>query len=160
MVTCYSSQYTRDRSALWRKQEGRCVFSKGCHFCVCVLLICVFFGDFTSLSKRTFTGSKSLNLGEWIWGNSFFFRKEFFRFLLAVLGLRCCAWAFSSCGEWGLLFVGMHGFLIAATSLIAEHGLGTRASVVLVHGLSCSRSCGIFPDQGSNPCPLHWQADS
>ena len=19
---------------------------------------------------------------------------------------------------------------------------------------------GIFPDQGSNPCPLHWQADS
>ena len=22
------------------------------------------------------------------------------------------------------------------------------------------RSRGIFPDQGSNPCPLHWQADS
>ena len=21
-------------------------------------------------------------------------------------------------------------------------------------------TCGIFPDQGSNPCPLHWQADS
>ena len=21
-------------------------------------------------------------------------------------------------------------------------------------------ACGIFPDQGSNPCPLHWQADS
>ena len=20
-------------------------------------------------------------------------------------------------------------------------------------------ACGIFPDQGSNPCPLHWQAD-
>ena len=28
------------------------------------------------------------------------------------------------------------------------------------HGLSCSAACGIFPDQGSNPCPLHWQADS
>ena len=27
-------------------------------------------------------------------------------------------------------------------------------------GLSCSAACGIFPDQGSNPCPLHWQADS
>ena len=25
---------------------------------------------------------------------------------------------------------------------------------------SCSTACGIFPDQGSNPCPLHWQADS
>ena len=21
-------------------------------------------------------------------------------------------------------------------------------------------ACGIFPDQGSNPCPLHWQANS
>ena len=27
-------------------------------------------------------------------------------------------------------------------------------------GLSCSVTCAIFPDQGSNPCPLHWQADS
>ena len=30
----------------------------------------------------------------------------------------------------------------------------------MVHGFSCSETCGIFPDQGSNPCPLHWQADS
>ena len=30
----------------------------------------------------------------------------------------------------------------------------------MAHGLSCSAACGIFPDQGSNPCPLHWQADS
>ena len=28
------------------------------------------------------------------------------------------------------------------------------------HGLSCSEACGVFTDQGSNPCPLHWQADS
>ena len=32
-------------------------------------------------------------------------------------------------------------------------------SVVVAHGLSCSVACGIFPDQGLNPCPLHWQAD-
>ena len=44
----------------------------------------------------------------------------------------------SSCGSWAL-----------------EAG-----SVVVAHGLSCSVACGIFPDQGSNPCPLHWQADS
>ena len=37
-------------------------------------------------------------------------------FFLAVLGLRCCAQAFSSCGERGLLF-------IAVASLTAEHGL-------------------------------------
>ena len=33
-------------------------------------------------------------------------------------------------------------------------------SVVVAHRPSCSTACGIFPDQGSNPCPLHWQADS
>ena len=30
----------------------------------------------------------------------------------------------------------------------------------MVHGLSCSATCGIFPNQESNPCLLHWQADS
>ena len=25
----------------------------------------------------------------------------------------------------------------------------------MAHGLSCSVACGISPDQGSNPCPLH-----
>ena len=31
--------------------------------------------------------------------------------------------AFSSCGEWGLLFVAVRGLLVAVASLIAEHGL-------------------------------------
>ena len=41
-------------------------------------------------------------------------------------------------------------------------GTGSRrpSSVVVAHGPSCSAAHGIFPDQGSNPCPLHWQADS
>ena len=41
-------------------------------------------------------------------------------------------------------------------------GTGPRraGSVVVAHGPSCSAACGIFPEQGSNPCPLHWQADS
>ena len=42
---------------------------------------------------------------------------------LAVLVLRCCVWAFSSCGEWGLLFVVVNRLLIAGASLVAEHGL-------------------------------------
>ena len=42
---------------------------------------------------------------------------------LAVLGLRCCARAFSSCGKRGLLFVAVHRLLIAVASLAAEHGL-------------------------------------
>ena len=30
----------------------------------------------------------------------------------------------------------------------------------MAHGLSCPVACGIVPDQGSNPCLLHWQVDS
>ena len=30
-------------------------------------------------------------------------------------------------------------------------------SEVVAHGFSCSMACRIFPDQGSNPCLLHWQ---
>ena len=47
----------------------------------------------------------------------------YFFFLLAALGFCCCAWAFSSCGEWGLLFVVVHGLLIVLASLVAEHRL-------------------------------------
>ena len=33
-------------------------------------------------------------------------------------------------------------------------------SLAVALWLSYSKPCGIFPDQGSNPCPLHWQVDS
>ena len=65
-------------------------------------------------------------------------------------------WAFSSCGELGLLFIVVLGFLIVAASLVAECGLqNTRASVVEVYGLSWLMACGIFPDQRLKSCPLH-----
>ena len=54
----------------------------------------------------------------------------FFKFIylftylfLAALGLRCCTQASSSCGEWGLLFIAVHGLLIVVASFVAEHGL-------------------------------------
>ena len=47
----------------------------------------------------------------------------FIYLFLAALGLRCCAQAFSSCGEWGLLFIAVRGLLIAVASLVVEHGL-------------------------------------
>ena len=63
--------------------------------------------------------------------------------------------------------------LAAGASLAVDHGLwgvwaqdlgflGSRAagSVVVMHGLTCSVARGIFPNQGSNPCPLHCKADS
>ena len=42
---------------------------------------------------------------------------------MAALGLHCCAQAFFSCGERGLRFVAVRGFLIAVASLVAEHEL-------------------------------------
>ena len=42
---------------------------------------------------------------------------------MAALGLRCCALAFSSCGEQGLLLVAVRRLFIAVASLVAEHGL-------------------------------------
>ena len=45
---------------------------------------------------------------------------------MAVLGLRFCVRAFSSCGKRGLLFIAVHGPLTIAASLVAEHRLQTR----------------------------------
>ena len=41
---------------------------------------------------------------------------------LAVLGLHCYIWAFSSCGEWGLHFVVVCGLLTVVASLVV-HGV-------------------------------------
>ena len=53
----------------------------------------------------------------------FFFLNKFIYLFLAVLGVHCCVRAFCSCGERGLLFVAVHGHLIAVASVVAEHGL-------------------------------------
>ena len=71
-----------------------------------------------------------------------------------------------------------HGLLIAVASLAAEHGPQVHSlqmsqlrravvetwapglgSVVEPHRLCCLVICSIFPDQASNPGPLHWQVD-
>ena len=44
--------------------------------------------------------------------------------------------------------------------LLRSTGSRRAGSVIVAHGPSCSPSYGILPDQGSNLCPLHWQADS
>ena len=45
---------------------------------------------------------------------------------MAVLGLRFCARAFSSRGEWGPLFITVRGPLTTAASPVAEHRLQTH----------------------------------
>ena len=75
------------------------------------------------------------------------------------------------------VFVTLHGLFSSRCKQGLPSSCGARAShcggfslqstgsrhpdsAVVVHRLSCSKACGIFPDQGSNPSPLHWQADS
>ena len=58
--------------------------------------------------------------------NCIYFLFLFFNLFLAVLGLRFCARAFSSCGKRGPLFIAVRGPLTMATSLVAEHRLQTR----------------------------------
>ena len=72
-------------------------------------------------------------------------------------------------GNEGYSLVAVCRLLIAVASLVEEDGLqGMQASVAVAHGFnSCgSRAlkqgsfCGIFPDQGSKSCLLHWRVDS
>ena len=61
---------------------------------------------------------------------SFFFFNFYVLFIyylfLAVLGLRFCARAFSSCGKRGPLFIAVRGPLTITDSLVAEQRLQTR----------------------------------
>ena len=60
----------------------------------------------------------------------FFFNSNLFIYLLylflAVLGLRFCARASSSCGKRGPLFIAVRRPLTIVASLVAEHRLQTR----------------------------------
>ena len=50
--------------------------------------------------------------------------------------------------------------LRAQASLVVEHRRQHVGSVAMARGLSCPEAYEIFPDQGSNPCPLYKLADS
>ena len=52
------------------------------------------------------------------------------------------------------------GILTAVVSLVVACGLESAGLVVVVYWLSSLPACGIFPDQGLNPCCLHWLGDS
>ena len=70
---------------------------------------------------------------------------------MAVLGLRFCARAFSSCSERGPLFIAVRGPLTVVASLVAEHRLqthrlsscGSRAQ--LLHGMWDPPRRGLKP---------------
>ena len=54
------------------------------------------------------------------------FLNLFIYLFMAVLSLRFCARAFSSCGKRGPLFIAVRGPLTIVASLVAEHRLQSR----------------------------------
>ena len=99
---------------------------------------------------------------------SFFLIKPFLQhFLILFIYLFLLCWVFVS--VWGLSLVvasrGLSssrcaGLWLSRPLLLQSTGSRRAGSVIVAYGPGCSVACGIFPDQGSNPCPLHWQADS
>ena len=86
--------------------------------------------------------------------------------ILFIFYLWLC-WVFISVQGLSLVAAsGGHSSLWCARSslsrplLLRSTGSRGAGSVIVAHRPSCSVACGIFPDQGLNPCPLHWQADS
>ena len=82
--------------------------------------------DFRVLKMQSVESSALFHKGTFFFKTWYTFVNLFiylyFKFL-AALGLCCCARAFSSCGERGLLFVVVRGLLTVVASLVEEHGL-------------------------------------
>ena len=90
----------------------------------------------------------------------FFFLNYLFIYLwlcwvfVSVRGLSLVAASGGHSSSWCV------GLSLSLPLLLRSTGSRRAGSVVVAHGPSRSAACGIFPDQGSNPCALHWQADS
>ena len=91
----------------------------------------------------------------------------FFKYLFIYLFYLWLCWVFVSVQGLSLVVAsGDHsssqcaGLSLLRPLLLWSTGSRRTGSVIVAHGPSCSAACGILPDQGSNPCPLHWQAYS
>ena len=96
----------------------------------------------------------------------FFFFLNIYLFIYLFIYLWLC-WVFVSVRGLSLVVAsGGHsssrcaGLSLSWPLLLRSTGSRCAGSVIVAHRPSCSVACGILPDQGSNPCPLHWQADS
>ena len=70
---------------------------------------------------------------------------------MAVLGLRFCVRAFSSCGERRPLFIAVRGPLTVAASPVAEHRLQTRRLSSCGSQASLLRGMWDLPRPGLKP---------
>ena len=91
----------------------------------------------------------------------FVFKAFFFKLLFIYIYFWPC-WVFVSVRGLSLVAAsGGHsssrcaGLSLSRPLLLRSTGSRHAGSVIVAHGPRCSAACGIFPDQGSNPCPLH-----
>ena len=105
----------------------------------------------------------------------FFLHNFIYLFILAVLGLHCCADFLQLWGAgaphtslqcvgfllWWLLLLQSTGFrartlqqLRHMRSVVAFPGFQSKVSIVVMQWFSCFMACEILPDQGSNQCVL------
>ena len=94
-------------------------------------------------------------------------KKSYFYFFIYFYFYFLLCWVFVSVRGLSLVAAsGGHsssrcaGLSLSRPLLLRSTGSRHAGSVVVAQGPSCSAACRIFPDQGSNPCPLHRQADS
>ena len=86
---------------------------------------------------------------------------SFFFFFLEDLFIYLAWWVFiatqdfSSWASGGYSIIAVHRLLTAGVSLLRHTGFRARAQQLWCMDLVVSTVCGIFPDQGSNLCPLH-----
>ena len=91
--------------------------------------------------------------------------QSFYKRCVDLLWLRA---GFRQLQQVGVFSSVVHGLLIVVASVVVEHELQAHGlqrlqhagSVAVLHRVSCPAAFGIFPDQGSNLCPLHRQVDS
>ena len=95
-----------------------------------------------------------------IYLNFFFFLNSGFFCVCFFLFFLWLCWVFVSVRGLSLVAAsGGHsspqraGLSLSRPLLLRSTGSRRAGSVVVAHGPSCSAACGIFPDQGSNPCP-------
>ena len=103
---------------------------------------------------------------------SCYFFSPMYLFIFDCAGSLLLRGFFSSCDEWeppssccaqashlqGLVVD--HALLGMQASVVAAPGLLSTGTIVMVHRLSCSEPCGVFPEQGLNPYLLQWPVDS
>ena len=105
--------------------------------------------------------------GVWGIGEMLFKDTNFFLIFIYLFTYLWLCWVFVSVRGLSLVAAsGGHsssrcmGLSLSRPLLFRSTGSRRAGSVIVAHGPSCSTACGILPDQGSNPRPLHWQADS